>query len=353
MAWRTPSSWSDAVGPRPVVMLTTSYPSDRNPTAGLFVRTLADHLRGEGHEVHIVASEPHASGIPEQFEAAPWAAAFRFGGALGALIADGVRATQAAGARARVVGHWMVPGGLAAHAVAQLTGTQASTIVHSSAARAVSVLPGPLARWAAAASLGRPGTDWVASCDDVARAVLAYSPAHSRGLSVMPMPVRARRVGVPPPGPPWRVATLGRLVPIKGLDVLVRALAGRDVELHVCGEGPVREALGQSCVRLGVRARFHGVVLGPAKDRLLSSMHGLAHPSRVLGVRREGAAVAVHEAVAYDLPVFVTATGGLPAAAAGGVHVVAEPGMDGLGSAWPAFEAAMQQHWHNRRFDVG
>ncbi len=308
----------------------------------------------EGHIVVVVMSAPGRMGFPEQYEVAPAGALVRLARAATSLVVDGVGAVGRLGPRTVVLGHWLLPGGVAAHLVAQVAGAEAMTVAHSSAARMVASLPGPLARSLARLGLGPAGTPWIASCQDVADALLKVAPAWRHGLSVLPMPTAPpRRIGLPPAGPPWHIATLGRLVPIKGLSDLVRAVAGRPVHLHICGEGPERAPLTALTESLGVPAHFHGVVLGADKERVLSSVHGLAQPSRVQGARAEGSPVAVHEALGYGLPVLVTATGGLPEAAGAGVHVIAEPGAQGLGEAWPVYERALVQHWQHRRFAVG
>jgi glycosyltransferase involved in cell wall biosynthesis len=344
-AWRTPGWWRDGDGPRPIVMLTTSWPTAGDPVAGVFVQTLQRRLEAEGHLVEVIAGPPGPGGLPEQLAAAPIGALARAGRSFGRFVVEGVRAVRRMGPRAHVVGHWLVPGGLAAQTVARSTGVTATTIVHSSAARAVARLPWPLDSQIARASVGRG--PWIASCTVVADVVLeAAGPEVLPGRRVMPMPVPPPwRVGTPPLGPPWRVATLGRLVPIKGIDDLLRSVVGRDVEVHVCGDGPSAPALRRLADRLEVRAVFHGTVVGRHKAEVLSSVHALAQPSRVLGDRQEGAPVAVLEAISYGIPVLATDTGGLAQTARAGPHVIAAPGARGLRAAWPRMEALMSEHW--------
>jgi glycosyltransferase involved in cell wall biosynthesis len=69
-----------------------------------------------------------------------------------------------------------------------------------------------------------------------------------------------------PPGPPWRIAYMGRLsIEHKNLDVLLRAIAqvahsDPDVELHLYGEGGAEAELKSLAVSLGIAnvVHFHG-----------------------------------------------------------------------------------------------
>ncbi|MCA9540660.1 MAG: glycosyltransferase family 4 protein, partial [Myxococcales bacterium] len=110
------------------------------------------------------------------------------------------------------------------------------------------------------------------------------------------------------------VTTVGRMVPIKGLDVLLAALRGRrDVVWFAAGDGPERAKLQAAndgvCTPLGP--------LSPAqRDALLAVSSVFAQPSRPLGRRTEGTPVALLEALRSGVPVVASATGGVPAVAA-------------------------------------
>lgn len=102
------------------------------------------------------------------------------------------------------------------------------------------------------------------------------------------------------------VATVGRLVPIKGLDVLARALPP-EVVWFAAGTGPEAEPLARIC------PDFHGLgALTPGqRDALLSVASVFVQPSRAVGHRREGTPVAVLEAMQSGVPVVASETGGL------------------------------------------
>ncbi len=106
-----------------------------------------------------------------------------------------------------------------------------------------------------------------------------------------------------------RIGSLGRLHPVKGYDVLIKAL-GRlpghlDYELLICGDGKAHDALEQRAVALGVPVRFCGFVADPRA--FLSTLDLYVQPSR-----SEGLCVAAHEAMQAGLPVIASAVGELP-----------------------------------------
>ena len=121
-----------------------------------------------------------------------------------------------------------------------------------------------------------------------------------------------------------RVAVFtGRLVPHKGVDVILQALGQlpRDVVLVVIGAGPRLPSLVGLSRRLGVldRVRFCPAVSDEELPRFLALGDVFVFPSQN---RLEGFGLAVAEAMAVGLPVVV---GDMP-----GVREVIEPGREGL-----------------------
>ena len=107
------------------------------------------------------------------------------------------------------------------------------------------------------------------------------------------------------------VLALASLVPRKGLDVLIDALAACDpavrarTQLRIAGEGPEREALE---TRAAQEAAGHVRFLGQRSDKgeLLAAADVVAMPSQ-----REGLGVAALEAMAAGRPVLASRVGGL------------------------------------------
>ena len=122
----------------------------------------------------------------------------------------------------------------------------------------------------------------------------------------------------PPPPPEPRLACVGRLIPIKGHDTLVRAVAAarRDVPgltLDVAGAGPLEEELRSLARRLALddAVRFLGHVSPVAP--VLESALAVVVPSR-----GEGFGMVALEAMERSRAVVASAVGGLPELVADG-----------------------------------
>jgi glycosyltransferase involved in cell wall biosynthesis len=117
----------------------------------------------------------------------------------------------------------------------------------------------------------------------------------------------------------YRIITVCRLTPWKGVDGLIEALAGLpDVGLVIVGEGPEREALEQLAEKRGVAGRVH---FAGSLPRQQVAGYLQACNLFVLNSTYEGFPHAVLEAMAAGVPVV--------AADAGGTGEVVEDGVTG------------------------
>lgn len=127
--------------------------------------------------------------------------------------------------------------------------------------------------------------------------------------------------GVEIPEAPCRdgdyLLSLGRLVRLKGLDALIRAMQNTKCQLRICGEGPERRDLERLSQRLGLTDRidFMGWISEEEKHRMLCECRMFVIPSV-----HEAYGMVAAEAMSYGKPVIASNTGGLP-------EVVGDAGM--------------------------
>lgn len=288
-------------------VVTTSYPRHEGDFAGSFVDAHVRALRALGHDVEVVhATEDDAL--------------FYRGGAPDAIERLGVRALPAAAAtttrlfaevhrRARdwdaVIAHWLVPSAVVARLAAPRLPLLA--IAHGGdlyTLRRLHLLKPVLALLRGA---------------KLAVVSEALQPLVPRAF-VQPMGIDLAHfaaLGRAPTDPPT-IAFLGRVVPIKGVDVLHAAmkLVERPWRLVVAGphEGVDPAARARIRIQLGDDRRIEVPgVLGPdARDQLLREASVLVVPSRVLpNGRSEGTPLVALEALAAGVPVVASHVGGL------------------------------------------
>lgn len=138
----------------------------------------------------------------------------------------------------------------------------------------------------------------------VLRTMKAFVPESKLAYVPNPVPAPSGGTGAASRGPV--ILAVGRLVPQKAFDILLRAFAGGAGDLagwsvEILGEGPLREELERLAEELGVRQRvaFHGYVDDPHAHYARAGIFAL--PSRY-----EGMPNALLEAMATGLPVVVS-----------------------------------------------
>lgn len=371
-----------------VGLLTTSYPLSAADTAGLFVQGFAETLARSGHHVRVVApavgghtapssthtsdgdgdSAPrvpvrverlryaypsalqrtfHRAGAPENLRTDPLAAlgALTYPAVLAAYVATRLRDVDV------LVSHWAVPSGYAATLPRRRDSLverrpRRVVVTHGADVHLLTRMPlgGVVARRIARES---DALTFVSSEHQRRFEALVGEPLPHASVLAMGVPTLPQRNAQNREDARRRlglrgtvVLTMGRLVPIKGLDVLLTALRGLpDVTLVVAGEGPEREALERVAARCGVRVVFPGVVLGAEKAALLHAADVFALPSRRLASgREEGTPTALQEAMQVGLPVVATDTGGVRELLAGGQLGALVPPDDA-----PALHAALTE----------
>jgi glycosyltransferase involved in cell wall biosynthesis len=123
-----------------------------------------------------------------------------------------------------------------------------------------------------------------------------------------PMPPRE------PAGEALRILTVGRLIPVKGLDTLMRAVAclrrqKRTVEWTIVGDGPERPALERLARKLEIEQAVH--FAGSVEQDRIQSYYEQADVY-VLPSYAEGLPVVLMEAMAKQIPVVASSIAGVP-----------------------------------------
>ncbi|MDO9451535.1 MAG: glycosyltransferase [Stagnimonas sp.] len=265
-----------------ICVLTTTYPRDENDPCPPFVNELCQRLSGD-FSVTVIA--PAASGArcgqwqgveviryryaPMRFQTltsgggilpnlrrAPWQLVL-----LPALILGQAWALwRCRGQFDLIHAHWLIPQGLIALTVAgqvPLVCTSHGADVFALRGKVWDVLRRLVLRRSAAVSAVGPSL-----CDAL------HTLVPERRVTLLPMGIDLARFKPDANHPfvPGRLLFVGRLVPKKGLDLLLAALPslvlkGQVREMHIVGDGPERASLEATAVQIALPIYFHGAVL--------------------------------------------------------------------------------------------
>ncbi|HEX7124288.1 MAG TPA: glycosyltransferase [Thermodesulfobacteriota bacterium] len=164
----------------------------------------------------------------------------------------------------------------------------------------------------------------VAVSADMARRL---APRIGPSICLIPNGIRLPEA-VPADRPRWPAGTPGgvvlgtaaRLVPVKGLDILLEAVrllsdAVPDVRLLVVGDGPLRAPLEARAAALGLAGRTWFVGHRPDVPRWLAAMDVFVLPSLA-----EGLPMSLLEAMAGGRPVVASRVGGVPEVVRDGIE---------------------------------
>ena len=130
------------------------------------------------------------------------------------------------------------------------------------------------------------------------------------------------------PGESFHIGTVGRMVPIKGLDLFLEVAAEvrrrmPGVRFSILGDGPLREELGRQAARLGIGDCVEFVAPRPDPFGYYGSLDLYLNTSV-----HEGLPLSVVEAMACGKPVVSAAVGGIPEIVTHGEHGFLVEGRD-------------------------
>jgi glycosyltransferase involved in cell wall biosynthesis len=337
-------------------LLTTGFPRFDGDCAGSFLLTLARGVIDRGHTIRVLAPEPqcdrpaprwpgidvrwvpyvrpraqqqtfYGSGAPDNLRLRPvrWAGAASFAAALYRASERELSDCDA------LISSWCVPSGWVASKTT--AGRPHLCICHATDVRWLSKMPGGggIARRIAAGATSM----WFLS-DPLRKQFFetAGLPPFAVPAHVGPMPIDPpepllesrselrRRLGIHD----FTVLCLGRLVPVKGVDELLHAVAAlRDpIGVRIAGDGPELGSLRALAERLRINATFDGWVAGDRKEALLRACDALVVPSRP----PDGLPTVLFEAKARALPIIATAAGAIPDHLGGDADTVLVPPND-------------------------
>jgi glycosyltransferase involved in cell wall biosynthesis len=112
---------------------------------------------------------------------------------------------------------------------------------------------------------------------------------------------------------PFRILFMGRLIKIKGVEILIRAVSlMNNVALYIAGDGNLKNELKELAKQLMVSVRFPGFISGNQKTDILKLCDVVVVPSIELKKgRSEGMPIVILEAFKHSKPVIGSNTGGI------------------------------------------
>ncbi len=314
-----------------VLFLTHSFPRLEGDAAGSFILRLAVALRGEGITVRVVA--PASAGVPahaeiegvsvERFRYAPrryeklaytgnmasdvassWSAKLALVGFLGSDFVHSVRTRRNFDPQV-VHAHWWFPNGVVGAWLGRLAHVPLVTTLHGTdvrLARTVSVAKPMFAHVLRHSAAVTAVSNWLK--DEAEALVPGVHPI------VAPMPVATDLFAPGSSRDGQRLLFVGRLMPQKGVEHLLHALAlmKSRASLDIVGDGMGRSSLKDLAQQLGVssRIRWHGQL--PHSD--LPALYQRAAAVVVPSVE-EGLGLVAVEALLCETPVVAFDSGGL------------------------------------------
>lgn len=212
-----------------------------------------------------------------------------------------------------ICSHWLVPSGLLGSLLSILLKKKHLIIEHSGALNLLCKLP--VGRFLLNL-IGENAQSIVLVSEELKNKLVKLCPELRNKASVISMGVNCsfyKPTAKYQENKIKKVLFLGRLVKIKGVDILIKALANsKNLELLIAGDGKEKEALEKLASSLNTPAKFLGAIFGEEKLKLILSSDLIIIPSTILpDGRTEGTPVVCLEAFACGKTVIASNVGGL------------------------------------------
>jgi glycosyltransferase involved in cell wall biosynthesis len=233
-----------------------------------------------------------------------------------------------------ILSYWAHPDGAVAARLAHEARIPSAVIVGGSDVLVLTRRPGRRRRavvralhaTSAIVTVGRQLADAVVALGIPARKVHVVYQGIDPAFSPGPASEARRRLGLPEGGKV--LVSVGSLIPVKGLDVLLPAVARlaarrEDLRLYLVGEGAERGELEALSARLGLQSVVH--FDGRVEHGALPDWYRAADLS-VLASRSEGVPNVLRESLACGTPFVATRVGGVDEIAAGTESRLVPPG---------------------------
>jgi len=302
-----------------VLFITTSYPSERDDSAGHFVRAEVNLALADGHAVTVIAPRAKRDAERARVIDRPHFGAFGSPGALSRLRARPDRwlgallfvmtarsAARKFGPFDRTVAHFILP---SSWPICALSTGEIEVVVHGSDLGLLERLPRFIRERVLRTRPGARRSYRCVSTELAERLAKLFTNDDVPEIRVVPSPIEMPELGSKATlretlgiGPEKLVVIVARLISSKRVDVALRAAGAIEAKVIVCGDGPERQRLEREFLNV----HFCGKV--PRKRAL----EWMAASDVVLSASlEEGAPTVVREARALGVPVVATEAGDL------------------------------------------
>jgi glycosyltransferase involved in cell wall biosynthesis len=302
-----------------ILIISTSYPQNESDYRGIFVKEMADILTKKGNEILLLKpAMPRyrnifgGYGALEMIRENPLRITILFPCAAEQILKGFFKAVSAD----MIISHWLMPSGILGAFFSRTFKIPHCCVVHS-------VEPWMFSNFFCRKIIGAfivPDTEtFICVNKQIAsrmEEIINDSSCKSQ-VRIIPMGItfsEYREIKRNQKAKTGKILFLGRLVKIKGAEVLLKAMSGIEgIEVTIAGNGPLEDHLKSLGRETGVKVLFAGEV-SPERKRILLAEHDiLVIPSiKDSDGREEGVPRVLFEGLASGMIVIASRTGGMP-----------------------------------------